>query len=178
MNRPQGEHGTLAPDGRPAAAQPRWRQDFPIGAEADEYVSRRDFTRFMVLISGAFACGQLWIVAQNAWRKRRGAPPIVEVTRLSALAIGSALAFHYPTEHESCLLLRLSEHKLVAFDLACTHLSCPVIPRVERNCFECPCHQGFFDLESGRPTAGPPRRPLTRIRLEIAGDKVLATGFA
>lgn len=54
---------TMAPDGRPAAEQPRWRQDFPIDAAQDEYVARRDFTKFMVLTSLAFAVGQLWIVA-------------------------------------------------------------------------------------------------------------------
>lgn len=177
MNRPADEFGTVAPDGRPAAAQPRWRRDFPIGIEADEYVSRRDFTSFMVLVSSAFACGQLWILGQNAWRERRGKPPIKEIARLSDLPVGGSLTFHYPTEKETCVLVRLDEHKLVAFDQACTHLSCPVIPRVSEKRFECPCHHGSFDLESGRPTAGPPRRPLARIRIDVAGDKVLANGY-
>jgi nitrite reductase/ring-hydroxylating ferredoxin subunit len=178
MNRIPDEGGTIAPDGRPLREQPRWRRDFPIGVEADEYVSRRDFTSFMVLISGAFACGQLWIVAQNAWRERRGKPPLKEIARLSELPVGASITFHYPTEHETCVLVRLEEKKLVAFDQACTHLSCPVIPRVAEKRFECPCHHGSFDLESGRPTAGPPRRPLARIRIEVAGDKVLANGYA
>ena len=178
MNRNPGEGGTATPDGREWSEQPRWRRDFPIGLEADEYVSRRDFTKFMVLISSAFACGQLWIVGQNAWRERRGKPPLKEVARLSELPIGGTVVFHYPTEHDSCVLVRLGERKLVAFDQACTHLSCPVIPRVRENRFECPCHHGSFDLESGRPTAGPPRRPLARIRIDLVGDKVLANGYA
>lgn len=178
MNRDPGEAGTIAPDGRPPSAQPRWRRDFPIGVEADEYVSRRDFTSFMVLISSAFAFGQVWILGQNAWRARRGKPPVKEIARLSELAVGASLTFHYPTDAETCVLVRVDERKLVAFDQACTHLSCPVIPRVAENRFECPCHHGSFDLESGRPTAGPPRRPLQRIRIDLAGDKVLATGYA
>jgi Rieske Fe-S protein len=90
----------------------------------------------------------------------------------------ASTTFRYPTEHETCVLVRIEEHKLVAFDQACTHLSCPVVPRVAENRFECPCHHGSFDLESGRPTAGPPRRPLTRIRIVLAGDRVLADGYA
>jgi len=178
VNRDPGPNGTIAPDGRPSTEQPRWRRDFPIGVDADEYVSRRDFTSFMVLISSAFACGQLWIVAQNAWRRRRGEPPLKEVARLSELPVGGALTFRYPTESDVCVLVRLDERRLVAFDQSCTHLSCPVIPRVSEQRFECPCHHGSFDLESGRPTAGPPRRPLTRIRIEVVGDKVMANGYA
>ena len=40
----------------------------------------------------------------------------------------------------------------------------------------CPCHNGWFDLESGRPTAGPPRRPLPRVTVEVRGGTVYATG--
>jgi Rieske Fe-S protein len=180
MSRTHDADRTHTPDGRPWSEQPQWRRDFPVDVETDEYVSRRDFTSFMVLISSAFACGQLWIVAQNAWRERRGKPPLKEIARLSegGLRVGESMTFHYPTEDETCILVRLADRKLVAFDQACTHLSCPVIPRVSESRFECPCHKGSFDLESGQPTAGPPRRPLTRIRIELAGDKVLANGYA
>ena len=178
MNRTPEEGGTFAPDGRAWPDQPRWRRDFPIGVEADEYVSRRDFTKFMVLISSAFACGQLWIVGQNAWRARRGIPPLKEIALLSTLPVGGSRTFRYPTEGNGCILVRLTETKLVAFEQACTHLSCPVIPRVSEKRFECPCHRGSFDIESGQPTAGPPRRPLARIRIELVGDKVLANGYA
>jgi len=117
-------------------------------------------------------------VAQNAWRRRRGLPPLKEVARLSQLPVGASLPFRYPTESDSCVLVRLDERRLVAFDQSCTHLSCPVIPRVSEQRFECPCHHGSFDLESGRPIAGPPRRPLARIKVEVVGDKVMANGFA
>jgi len=49
--------------------------------------------------------------------------------------------------------------------------------RVEQGVLECPCHQGSFDLASGRPTAGPPRRPLDLVRLEIMNRQVYATGI-
>jgi nitrite reductase/ring-hydroxylating ferredoxin subunit len=172
------DHHDRAPDGRPWSEQPRWRRDFPVRVDTDEYVSRRDFTSFMVLISGAFACGQLWIVAENAWRARKGKPPLKEIARLSDVPVGESIVFRYPTEHDPCVLVRLEEKKLVAYDQSCTHLSCPVIPRVAEGRFECPCHRGSFDLESGRPLAGPPRRPLARIRIDVVGDRVLANGYA
>ena len=49
------------PDGRAMADQPRWRQDFPIDAAQDDYVSRRELTKFVVLTSAAFVVGQWWI---------------------------------------------------------------------------------------------------------------------
>ena len=48
---------TVAPDGRPPEEQPRWRQAFPIDEPQDEYRSRRQFARFLLLTSLAFAAG-------------------------------------------------------------------------------------------------------------------------
>ena len=66
---------------------------------------------------------------------------------------------------------------LVAYGQKCTHLSCAVRPRVEAGILQCPCHEGSFDLASGRPVAGPPRRPLTLVRLELRGNDIFATGI-
>ena len=52
----------------------------------------------------------------------------------------------------------------------------PVIPEPDKGVLHCPCHDGFFDLRSGSPTAGPPQRPLPRITLEIRGRDIYATG--
>src|SRR5262249_13862973 len=81
-----------------------------------------------------------------------------------------------PTEHDPCILVRPAEHVLVAFNQKCTHLSCAVIPRVDEGIIRCPCHDGVFDLASGRPLAGPPRRPLVRVLLEVRGGEIYATG--
>ena len=74
-------------------------------------------------------------------------------------------------------MVRLSDSYLVAYDQQCTHLTCPVIPRPEEGHLHCPCHEGLFDLATGRPLAGPPNRPLPRVKLEIRGDKVYAVGL-
>ena len=85
--------------------------------------------------------------------------------------------FNYPGEHDPCVLVRLGEAELVAYSQKCTHLSCAVIPRPDRGDIHCPCHEGYFDLRSGRPIAGPPPRPLPKIVISIRGREVYATGI-
>ena len=171
------EQITIAPDFKPPEAQPAWRQDFPIDWPQDLYVERRDFMKFMVLTSAALTFGQLWIAAQNWYRQRAGQPPIHRIVAVDDLAVGAAFSFSYPDEHEPCLLVRLGQAEFVAFNQKCTHLSCAVIPRPDENSFFCPCHEGRFDLRTGAPTAGPPRRPLTRVVLDIRGRDIYAVGI-
>jgi Rieske Fe-S protein len=64
----------------------------------------------------------------------------------------------------------------VAFSQSCTHLACAVVPRVEEGVIHCPCHEGYFDLRTGRVLAGPPPRPLPKIELDVVGDDVFAVG--
>jgi Rieske Fe-S protein len=165
-----------APDARDDIDPPEWRQDFPIDWPKDEFVARRDFAKFMVLTSGAFAAGQTWIAAQHLLRSRRPALPRLKIATISEIPVAGFKAFDYPTEHDRCLVVRLGERDLVAFSQACTHLSCAVIPKVADGVFLCPCHEGYFDLRTGRNIAGPPPRPLSRVALEIDGDDVYAIG--
>ncbi|HEU4891362.1 MAG TPA: Rieske 2Fe-2S domain-containing protein [Vicinamibacterales bacterium] len=170
------EQITIAPDFAPADAQPAWRQDFPVDWPQDQYVERRDFMKFMVLTSAAFAVGQLWIAAQNWWRRQNGSYEIRRIASVDDVAVGGTIVFTYPAEHDPCLLVRTSDTEFVAFSQKCTHLSCAVIPRPEEGIFFCPCHEGRFDLRSGAPTAGPPRRPLPRILLDIRARTIYAVG--
>jgi nitrite reductase/ring-hydroxylating ferredoxin subunit len=176
MNYRDPESLSVPPDGLSDAEQPRWRQDFPIDLPQDEYIARRDFTKFMVLTSLAFAVGQLWILAGSLFRRREAKLPAKEIARLENIPVGGSFVFDYPEAHQPAVLVRLDELHFVAYDQKCTHLSCPVIPRVKQGQLYCPCHEGSFDLATGRPLAGPPRRPLARIRLEIRGRRIYAVG--
>lgn len=168
---------TVPPDGQSFHEQPQWRNDFPIDRPQDEYVSRRDFTKFLVLTSFAFVVGQAWIVGQNILRRRKGLPPVKKIAALSEIPIGAAMVFQYPGEHDNCLLVRTGEQTFVAYDQKCTHLGCAVVPETEKNRLHCPCHAGYFDLQTGSVLAGPPQRPLTRVTLEIRDDVLYATGL-
>jgi Rieske Fe-S protein len=168
---------TIAPDGRPMEQQPAWRKDFPVDWPQDHYVERRDFMKFMVLTSLAFTVGQFWIVAQNWWRRRRGELEVRQVVAIDDLPVGGFLTFAYPGPHDDCVIVRTAENAWVAYSQKCTHLSCAVRPRVDQGVLQCPCHEGFFDLGTGRPVAGPPRRPLPLVRLERRGDRIYAIGM-
>ena len=170
------ETQTLPPDGRPPEEQPAWRQDFPIDWPQDHYVARRDFTKFMTLTSLAFVVGQFWIAAQNMIRRRRGKPEIRRIASLSSLPVGQSMTFRYPGAHDDCILVRTAPNTLVAYSQKCTHLACAVVPRTGTGDIHCPCHEGYFDLVTGRPIAGPPQRPLPSITLDVRGDEVYATG--
>jgi Rieske Fe-S protein len=174
--RAEAEEQTTPPDGRPNDEQPKWRRDFPIDWGQDEYVSRRDLAKYMVLTSAAFATGQLFIAYKASQSKAEEAPEARAIAELDELPIGGAKTFTYPEGSTPRLLVRTGEDEFVAYDQQCTHLLCPVVPAVERGRLHCPCHNGWFDLATGRPIAGPPQRPLPRITLELRGHTLYATG--
>src|ERR1051325_9801997 len=170
------EQITRPPDGRPLHRQPQWRKDFPIDWPQDQYVARRDFAKFMVVTSLAFVIGQLWIGIQNLWRRHRGALPIRKIASLASVPVGGSVVFQYPEPRDDCILIRIASDQLLAYSQKCTHLSCAIMPKIEEGMFRCPCHEGLFDLHTGRRVAGPPQRPLPRISLSVRGDDVYATG--
>jgi hypothetical protein len=129
------EQITIAPDFTPPDLQPAWRQDFPIDWPQDLYVERRDFMKFMVLTSAAFTVGQLWIAAQNWYRRRSGQPPMQRIASMDDIPVGAAIGFTNPNDQEPCLLVRLTTSEFVAFSQKCTHLSCAVIPRPDEGSF-------------------------------------------
>jgi Rieske Fe-S protein len=61
---------------------------------------------------------------------------------------------------------------VTARSLLCSHFGCRVEWRSQERRYRCLCHEGLFDAE-GRPVAGPPNRPLRRVRAEVVGAEVL-----
>lgn len=173
------EGPTVSPDGRPLDEQPKWRQDFPIDWPQDEYVSRRDMVKFLVLTSAAFTAGHAWLAVKSA-----GDPGPEHVFEPRAIApvddvpVGGAMVFRFPEGSAPRILVRVTEERFVAYDQQCTHLLCPVVPKPRDGKLHCPCHNGWFDLESGRPLAGPPRRPLPRVTVEVRDGVVWAVDIA
>jgi len=157
-------------------SQPDWKLAFPVEVPRDQYVGRRDFLKFLGLTSLAFVVGQFWIALRSWFRRRDEQPAAKAVVALEQVKVGAALSFQYPGDHDTCVLVRPDEKTILAYSQKCTHLSCAVVPDMERGCLNCPCHHGVFDLQTGRPIAGPPRRPLTRIALEVRDSVIYATG--
>lgn len=169
------EDVSVGPDHKPMHEQPRWRRDFATDLPEDSFVARRDFAKFLVLTSGAFVAGQAWIAAQSLVRSKRTPPGRARIGTLSAIPPGRAMVFTYPTAQDPCLLIRTREGKLLAYSQKCTHLSCAVVPKIDEGIIQCPCHEGIFDLATGRNIAGPPPRPLPAIELDVVGDEIFAT---
>lgn len=156
------------------AKTPKWRQDFPIEWEGDHYVTRREMVKFMTLGSLLLAAAN-WITAIVSRFLHLGSRVRRDIGAASALQENGILLFRYPTDRDPCIAVRTPEDKLVAYSQVCTHLSCAVVYDPRQNVLLCPCHRGEFSIETGAPVEGPPTRPLARIRIELRGDRIIAT---
>ena len=154
---------------------PLWQDEFPVFTADERYVSRRQFTKFLTLTSFGMFAGNVWILVRSLF-SRTPTYPQLPVASVDEVPVGGVKTFAYPTPSDPYILIRTAADMWVAFSQKCTHLSCAVIPRPEEKSFFCPCHEGRFDLETGAPTAGPPRRPLTRIALGFRGRDIYAVG--
>lgn len=154
---------------------PAWKDDFPISWVDDHFVTRREFTKSLVLVSGAAFCANGALLALGSRGDEKTEPR--KIGTVHDLPIGGSRVFEYPGPGEPCLLLRLDAERFVAFGQKCTHLGCPVLFKKESKQLHCPCHEGYFNAEDGKVIAGPPPRPLPRVELERKGDELWAMGF-
>ncbi|HKT26526.1 MAG TPA: Rieske 2Fe-2S domain-containing protein [Terriglobales bacterium] len=153
----------------------RWREDFPVQWDKDEYVTRREMVKFLSLGS-LLIVGANFIAASVPHLQHGGHFPRLKIASANEIPAGGSQLFRYPTDEDPCILVRDRAGELVAYSQVCTHLSCAVVHRPEENTLFCPCHHGYFTVEEGRPTAGPPTRPLPRIKLEQNGNDIFAIG--
>lgn len=148
-----------------------------INRNNERKLDRRGFMKTLVGAAGVFAVSSLpWgaVAAKELLGLKNKEYPHQKITDLDAVGIGEAVEFAFPGEHDSALLIRLGEKKFVAYQNACTHLRCPVFWVKDQNEMVCPCHHGKFDVETGAPTAGPPRRPLPEIEVEVNDGAIFA----
>jgi len=152
---------------------PGWKDQFPVDLAEEGRLSRREFARFLALVSAGFTAGIGWL-----WARRRpleGAPAApsarpeaLKVCRASDLAPGNSFLFTYRDDRDRCILIRTPRGEWRAYRQACTHLGCAV--RWDGRQLECPCHNGAFEVEQGFPIQGPPTRPLSRLALDVDPD--------
>ena len=155
--------------------EPLWRDEFSVDLADDRYVTRRQFSKFLVLTSLGMFVGNLWILIRSWFRRSPSFQP-QRIASLDEVAVGGVKLFSYPTADDPCILIRVSSDRFVAFSQKCTHLSCAVYHAREQNRLECPCHEGYFSVEDGRVLQGPPPRALPRIALQRDDDNLVATG--
>jgi cytochrome b6-f complex iron-sulfur subunit len=154
-----------------------WRRAFPLDLEDEEHFSRREFARFLALVSAGFTTGIgfLWMRkeplpgASDPEPGPSGHP--VALGLASDLKTGESRLFKFRDAHDACILVRTPRGELKAYRQTCTHLGCAV--RYADGFLECPCHLGFFEPDRGFPVQGPPTRPLSALELEVRPDGTL-----
>ena len=137
-------------------------EQFPVREDDERRLDRR---RFLCAAGSAAA-----LALGGEWASRRSlarVEPPLQVTLLASappLDVGEGRVLGDPSGREA-LVVRLDEHEIVAFERRCPHLGCPVLWAAERGRFECPCHHAAFAARTGEVLFGPPRRPLTPVRI-------------
>jgi Rieske Fe-S protein len=154
-----------------------WQQDFPINREEELNNSRRQFLKFLGLTSLAFFTGTVGVALKGVFEQQRTETlPEMRVASVSDVPEGSSLNFEYPAGDYPAILIHMPGDQFVAYEQRCTHLLCPVLYDGRKNRIFCPCHEGVFDTATGERTAGPPPRPLNKIKLEVRGTDIYAVG--
>ncbi len=156
---------------------PWWKRAFPIDLADEGRFSRREFGRFLAVVSTGFTAGIGFL-----WARRRplesvpsgGGEGPVRICAEDELAPGASRLFAFRGAGDKCLLVRLPDGQYRAYRQVCTHLGCAV--RWDGRRIECPCHHGYFEVERGFPVEGPPTRPLAGIRLERRDGFLWAEG--
>lgn len=152
-----------------------------IHREEEHRLNRRAFLHLLFLASTALALASMPLATLARWAQRAGPkrapePAGTPIARVAEVPPGAALNFNWPTEHDPAVLVHLPEGGFVAYDRRCTHLLCPVLWDRGVGQLVCPCHHGLFDVRTGAVLGGPPRRPLPRIELKVAGGVIYALG--
>jgi hypothetical protein len=65
-----------------------WKDEFSVHAADERYVTRRQFTKFLVLTSLAMFVGQVWILVKSWFARQPVAPPQQGIARIGEIGVG------------------------------------------------------------------------------------------
>lgn len=166
-------------EGKYQGQVPKWAEDFPLEQNKDSNVSRRDFIRYLSLVSFGFFSGiaGVWIKSVLKLQEPSRIVKRLRIIGRDDLKVGESYVFEIPGIKEHAMLIRLSENDYAAFGQKCTHLQCPVLWKNDEKILYCPCHRGAFDGSTGNVLYGPPERPLPKLKLDIAHDGIYYAGM-
>jgi len=154
-----------------------WKTLFPVDLKEESRLSRREFARFMALVSAGFTGGIGYLTLRR--KPLDGAPgearpQELKLCRAEDLDAGNSLLFTYRDAQDRCILVHTPQGQWRAYRQTCTHLGCAV--RWDGLGLECPCHNGHFEVEQGFPVSGPPTRPLSRLVVDLRDGFVWVRG--
>lgn len=155
---------------------PDWQRDFPYRQDEARLVTRREFSRMLCLISGAMVAGSAYVVARAFWPEGTHNAGRFLVCRRDELQAGGTRSFQLPGSSTPYILIHLESGVFKAYEQKCTHLSCAVFYKAGSGKIECPCHNGWFDANTGDVLQGPPPRPLPALQVVEDGDNIFVLG--
>lgn len=146
--------------------------DFPIERVEAEHVSRREFAKFLCLISGGMAVGSGWVALKDKIVPPFKVEGLQFVCKVDDIPRGGTYPFHLKGSRAPFMIVHLNDGTFEAYEQRCTHLACAVYYSPENDHIECPCHHGAFDARTGLVLKGPPPRPLPRLEVVRVGDEL------
>lgn len=149
--------------------------DFPIERVEAEHVSRREFTKFLCLVSGGMAVGSGWVAVKDRLFPPHRIQGEEFVCKTEEVPVGGTRAFTVSGSRIPFILIHLNDGSWRAFEQKCTHLSCAVFYQPAADKIQCPCHNGWFDARTGNVLQGPPPRPLKRLEVVVKGEEIYVT---
>ncbi|NIS70796.1 MAG: Rieske 2Fe-2S domain-containing protein [Proteobacteria bacterium] len=150
-------------------------------------VTRRRFLGYVVggvsgIITAAVATPLIGYFVSPIWKKSKpiGSP----IARVNEIPIGEPKfvtceervrdGWYITTLSKGAWVVNKG-NEMVVFDPRCTHLNCPYYWDKERGIFQCPCHDGRYDID-GNVLHGPSPSPLDRLEFHIDDDTIVVTG--
>jgi len=154
-----------------------WKEDFPIDQLESTQVSRRDFAKFLCLVSGGLAAGTGAVAVKANFFPEEKIEGEHFVCKKSEIPVGGTRSFVIKGSTIPYVLIHLEDGDLRAYEQKCTHLSCAVFYKPNSGKIECPCHNGWFDAKTGEVLAGPPPRALPRLDVVEKADGIYVKAF-
>lgn len=149
--------------------------DFPIERVEAEHVSRREFTKFLCLVSGGMTVGSGWVAVKDRLFPPHKIQGRALVCNASEVPPGGTRPFTVPGSKKPFILIHLNDGSWRAYEQKCTHLSCAVFYQPQADKIQCPCHNGWFDARTGAVLQGPPPRPLHRLEVVLENEIIYVT---
>lgn len=151
-------------------------------------ISRRKFLGYLIggiggVIGAVVAAPLVGYFLSPAWRKSKSL--LTPIARTGDIPIGVPTFVTYEermrdgwfvsTLSKGAWVVTKDGKEFIVFDPRCTHLNCPYYWDKQKEIFQCPCHDGRFDID-GNVTGGPPPRPLDRLEVMVEDDTILLSG--
>ncbi len=149
-----------------------WYKDFPIHKQDSTNVSRRDFAKFLTLVSGGLMVGSGLVAAKAYLMPKKPIKGAHSICAKDDIPVGGTRSFVLEGSTVPYILIHLENGEFRAYEQKCTHLSCSVFYEPGSGKIECPCHKGFFDAMTGEVLQGPPPRALPRLDVFMEDNEI------